>query len=82
MSEQYHLQFCDGENDITADFGCEDTATEVRVWSSDGTVLVVDYDQDADQWDIGASDYGMPADTTSHRSWQAAVRAHGYGHLV
>jgi hypothetical protein len=84
MSDKYRLQFCHGEDDITADFHAETDATEVRVWDAGDLVCVAVAIYEG-KWKYQASDYGADPEWDIDRgfgSWREALEAFGYGDVV
>ncbi|WP_100514381.1 hypothetical protein [Mycobacteroides abscessus] len=78
------LQFCRDGFDISGDPYCEDDATEVRVWCSEGALVSVTVN-DTGTWEYAGSDYGANQDWEIDRKypgWQEALEAFGYGKLV
>ena len=85
MATADRLQFCCGDDDITADFHAETDATEVRVWDTEGLVLVAVGLFDDGSWRYEASDYGLADDwdlDQKFSSWQDAITDFGYGKLL
>jgi hypothetical protein len=73
------IQFCRGDNDITADIYAADDADEVRVWRDDDVLLAVSRDTSG-SWSYAASDLGPNPDWDIDRTfptWQDALTAFG-----
>lgn len=79
------LQFCCGDQDITAEFHRETDATEVRVWDDEGGVIVAVHETSNGGWKYEASDYGPDESWDLDRefaSWADALEAFGCSGLV
>lgn len=79
---EYSVQFCDVEanRDISGDFYAEEDATEIRLWTVDGTcIIAIEKNPRSKMWHVSASDtFNWTTKTRlAFRAWRDAMMLAG-----